>query len=799
VRGDRSDWWATAALAILVLFLFRDALFGGRVFYYRDVHQAWHPQIEAFVRAVRQGSWPLWDRFPGFGQPLLADPAAQVLYPPTWLNLVLRPWTYYTLYVAGHVAGSAIATYFLARRCRLSMLASLVTAGCWMLSGPYLSSTDLWHHFAGASWMPVVLLVATRAFDDPGWTGTIVLGLAVAGQILAGSADVCAMTLLGLAGWAACRMEWPPWRSAASRSVVWRAGLGVGIGLGLAAALWVPVVDLTLGSGRRALPFSIRTYWSVHPWTLLDTIVPDLWSGLPLRATLRARLFDAREPFLSSLYLGLPTVALVGMGLGAGELRCRRFFVAAGLTALVAALGRHTPAYDVATAVLPLLRIFRFPVKAMIPVALCWAFLAGAGFDRVRQGRPVAAAPRVSAVLGAVALAELAAFLITRLRPETWSALVEPAPGTPAYAALVTHIATKLEVGAALAATASIVLFAWTRGWIAAPALALGVLAVGELIYYNQDPSPLAPKALYTHRPEVLAVLQEAAAPRVYVYDYARLQASPRYLGRSDPYVLGAIPRGWESGPAVALGMQMYLVPVIGGRWPGLLSAFDLDSRGLYPPWLTQLMLLLRQVEKTPAHRRLLQLGGVTHVLALHDAGFEDLEPRARIPGLFPEPIRVFRVPGTLPSAYAVAGARVATGDAAMTALLDPAFDPTREIVLPEGLAAPAGPVPGSVTVVQARPDRVRLQADLQAPGYVVLLEGFAPGWRARVDGRPADVMRANVAFRAVAVGAGHHVIDFAYRPPSVVLGLMVSAATAAALASAQVLRRRPRGGAHAA
>jgi hypothetical protein len=540
----------------------------------------------------------------------------------------------------------------------------------------------------------------------------------------------------------------------------------------------------------------------VHPWTLLDTIVPDLWSSLPLRATLRARLFDAREPFLSSLYLGLPTVALVGMGLGAGELRCRRFFVAAGLAALVAALGRHTPAYDVATAVFPLLRIFRFPVKAMIPFTLCWAFLAGAGFDRLRKGRPAAAAARVSAVLGAVALAELAVFLLTRLRPEAWSALVEPAPATPAYAALVSHIATKLEVGAALAAMASILLSAWIRGWIAAPAvaLALGALAVGELIYYNQDPSPLAPKALYTHRPEVLAALQEAAVPRVYVYDYARLQASLRYLGRSDPYVLGAIPRGWESGPAVALAMQVYLVPVIGGRWPGLLGSFDLDSRGLYPPWLNQLMLLLRQVEKTPAHRRLLQLGGVTHVLALHDAGFEDLEPRARVPGLFPEPIRVFHVPGTLPDAYAVAGARVATGDAAMTALLEPGFDPTREIVLPEGPPAPAGPVPGTVAVVEARPDRVRLQADLQAPGYVVLLESFAPGWRACVDGRPANVARANVAFRAVAVGPGHHVIDFAYRPPSVVLGFIVSAATAAAIASAHLLRRRrTRGEAHAA
>jgi uncharacterized membrane protein YfhO len=62
-----------------------------------------------------------------------------------------------------------------------------------------------------------------------------------------------------------------------------------------------------------------------------------------------------------------------------------------------------------------------------------------------------------------------------------------------------------------------------------------------------------------------------------------------------------------------------------------------------------------------------------------------------------------------------------------------------------------------------------------------VLVDAYDPGWRARVDGRDAPLLRANLAFRAVELPTGMHRVEFVFRPRSVVVGLGVSAAGIAA------------------
>ena len=140
-----------------------------------------------------------------------------------------------------------------------------------------------------------------------------------------------------------------------------------------------------------------------------------------------------------------------------------------------------------------------------------------------------------------------------------------------------------------------------------------------------------------------------------------------------------------------------------------------------------------------------------------------------------------------------------ASGEAAARALLDPGFDLRTTATLDEDApSTSAADVTGTSWIATHAPDRVELSVEASAPGYVVLVDGYDPGWEATVDGRASRVYRANYGFRAVAVPAGEHVVQMRYRPLAVTAGLLVSSLALAGtlLAAAAALLRSRAGGA---
>ena len=66
---------------------------------------------------------------------------------------------------------------------------------------------------------------------------------------------------------------------------------------------------------------------------------------------------------------------------------------------------------------------------------------------------------------------------------------------------------------------------------------------------------------------------------------------------------------------------------------------------------------------------------------------------------------------------------------------------------------------------VAADSRRVRATVLCDGPCLLVVARPWDPGWRARVDGDPADVERANLAGLGVVSPAGEHVVELVYRP----------------------------------
>jgi uncharacterized membrane protein YfhO len=60
-------------------------------------------------------------------------------------------------------------------------------------------------------------------------------------------------------------------------------------------------------------------------------------------------------------------------------------------------------------------------------------------------------------------------------------------------------------------------------------------------------------------------------------------------------------------------------------------------------------------------------------------------------------------------------------------------------------------------------------------PGYLLQREAWYPGWRARVDGVETPVLRADLLFRAVALGPGEHDVEIFFDSPTFYRGALLS------------------------
>ena len=80
------------------------------------------------------------------------------------------------------------------------------------------------------------------------------------------------------------------------------------------------------------------------------------------------------------------------------------------------------------------------------------------------------------------------------------------------------------------------------------------------------------------------------------------------------------------------------------------------------------------------------------------------------------------------------------------------------------------------ISLAKYTPEYIEYDAECSKPGTVIFSEIFYPhGWKAIVDGKPADLYRANYMLRAMNLEPGKHHIRLEFRPESVAKGNTIS------------------------
>jgi hypothetical protein len=133
--------------------------------------------------------------------------------------------------------------------------------------------------------------------------------------------------------------------------------------------------------------------------------------------------------------------------------------------------------------------------------------------------------------------------------------------------------------------------------------------------------------------------------------------------------------------------------------------------------------------------------------------------------------------------------------------LADPTFDPFAEVLLgdavPDGFPA-SEPDEEEFTRVRAlAPERILIETELVAPGWLVISEWDAAGWQVWVDGERSRSYRANYGLLSVPLMQGAHQVELVYRPSSVYVGaavsvMMLTIVIVCALSGSSLLRGRP-------
>lgn len=142
---------------------------------------------------------------------------------------------------------------------------------------------------------------------------------------------------------------------------------------------------------------------------------------------------------------------------------------------------------------------------------------------------------------------------------------------------------------------------------------------------------------------------------------------------------------------------------------------------------------------------------------------------------------RIYVNEGYQPRAYARHQAVAAATQEEALALLLENVNRLDEVVVLEPAGEPllpAASVTSTVTITEYHLNEVSLQAEMAAPGYVVLADTYYPGWQATVDGEAVPIYQANYIFRAVPVDAGQHTIVFTFRPLDFITGAWISGLT---------------------
>ncbi len=795
-----STGWAAAILALLVILFFHEVSVGGRTFVSPD---ATNPV--GFVRIGEHSLWqdkvyPLWNPFVFLGMPSFGSGAYNpLIYPPDWPLALLQkvlPLPDLTWMLLYYFLGG-LFTYLLAREWGARSEGALLGAVAFVFQ-PNLVAVGSHGHgsqLVNSAYLPLMVWLAARWFRRGSVTDLGLLALAGGFQFLRGHLQICFYTWIAIGLLAVVQIVATlrtPGELAKTFARAAALGVAAGLAFGLAGVYNLPLKDYAQysirgGGDGGGAGLAYATGWSMAPYELLSAIVPNwvgfgggtYWGGMPFT--------DYPNAYLGVVAVLLALPAFLPASPGSG--RVRAYALVMALFALFVSFGRYFPLYGFLYDHVPQFNKFRIPVMIVLLFQLSAALAGAWGWSAVleqgaRGGKRDPALDRV--MLGAAALLVVAGLL----------ALAGSEAMRGGYVSMATSLKAQFPPDAANAAfqgfvsdlgrTSLLGLLAVGLAWLAAggrvPAAAA---SLGLLVLLALDTWPISSRVM---QPVIGDPVQKSL-------DYGRDDVV-EWLEKAGPWGTFRVFAPYERDNRMA-GFGVSLLGGYHAAKPRLYQ--DLIPENSSPPLIMNprwWALLNVKYLVMPQAMTVEQLGEVLgpaaqffQVAYTGAAGtaFEYLPSLPRV---------------TLCDGYAVVPD---TGRAAIDSVETTSRDFGHFTFVTKDPGVQLGPITGGTAkITHYGLHDVKVDVDTPGPAILRLADLWYPDWTVRVDGKPATLLRADHALRAVVVPAGRHAVEFAFFSKPVFDGLrlsLTSLVTVLAMIGAGLWlgRRKPKGAPEAA
>jgi hypothetical protein len=641
------------------------------------------------------------------------------------------------------LAGLALIAYFRDRRWHAT--GALVTAFAFAFGGS--ASWRIQHigEVVSLCWFVIALLLLSRALVRANPAYGFAAGL-VAGFMVLGRDQIAYLCTLILALYVVWFLVAGNGAHQRIRRSVWPLLAGLFGGLLVVSIPLAMTISLAEQSNRPAIDFTEAGKGSLPPLSFLTVMVAnlfgvdgplkDFWGPPSSQVWGPTDLALARN--MVTLYFGaLPVAALLGIGVFGGALlrNSVRFFVVAMLAMGLYALGRYTPvfgwAYDI-----PGVSLYRRPADATFPLCALAAVIAGYCIHRLIEAPPGRAQRAAGLVLVTLALSACLYVAVDRQR--------------------LAQASGPLMLGTLLFALAVGLL--WVLPWLVRRAsfTAMGAIAILMVFDLAVSNKPNESTALPPDRYDVLrfdttnetialikAKLTETAAP-----------------DRRDRVELAAVDFEWPgTGLVHDFDHDLGYNPVRLKLFTDATNALD----QIAIPEQRQFSPLYAGFRSPMADLLGVRLVLSKHPLEVMDKTFKpgDLDFVTRTKDAF-----VWENPRALPRVLLATQARAADFDRMLKDGQWPDFDPRTTVLLSAVTDGDSTPrAAGTASLSSYKNTEVVVEAKAPEGGIVVLNDVWHPWWFADVDGAPAEILRANVMFRAVRVPPGTHTVRFSFHP----------------------------------